>query len=51
MRDYLAAVRTGVVVFDGGMGATLEEFDLTSSEDYGGLPASATRRWCSTAPT
>src|SRR6476620_294581 len=37
MRDYLAAVRSGVVVFDGGMGATLEEFDLTS-EDYGGLP-------------
>ena len=36
MRDYLAAVRSGVVVFDGGMGATLEEFDLTS-EDYGGL--------------
>lgn len=26
-----------IVVFDGGMGATLEEFDLTS-EDYGGLP-------------
>ncbi len=36
MRDYLAAVRSGVVVFDGGMGATLEEFELTS-EDYGGL--------------
>ncbi|MFM9164471.1 MAG: homocysteine S-methyltransferase family protein, partial [Solirubrobacterales bacterium] len=36
MRDYLAAVRDGVVVFDGGMGATLEEFDL-SQEDYGGL--------------
>ena len=29
MRDYLAAVRSGVVVFDGGMGATLEEFDLS----------------------
>ncbi len=26
-----------MVVFDGGMGATLEQFDLTS-EDYGGLP-------------
>ena len=25
-----------MVVFDGGMGATLEQFDLTS-EDYGGL--------------
>src|SRR5436190_16014705 len=35
-RDYLAAVRERVVVFDGGMGATLEQFDL-SSEDYGGL--------------
>src|SRR4051794_38777143 len=36
MRDYLAAVRSRVVVFDGGMGATLEQFDLTA-EDYGGL--------------
>src|SRR5919206_437828 len=36
MRDYLEALRTRVVVFDGGMGATLEQFDLTS-EDYGGL--------------
>src|SRR3954447_12113520 len=36
MRDYLAAVRTRVVVFDGGMGATLEMFDLTQ-EDYGGV--------------
>ena len=35
-RDYLEAVRERVVVFDGGMGATLEQFDLTS-EDYGGL--------------
>ncbi len=35
-RDYLGAVRERVVVFDGGMGATLEQFDL-SSEDYGGL--------------
>jgi 5-methyltetrahydrofolate--homocysteine methyltransferase len=35
-RDYLSAVRERVVVFDGGMGATLEQFDLTS-EDYGGL--------------
>ncbi|HMA27369.1 MAG TPA: homocysteine S-methyltransferase family protein, partial [Solirubrobacterales bacterium] len=35
-RDYLAAVRERVVVFDGGMGATLEQFDL-SAEDYGGL--------------
>src|SRR5215831_7822322 len=35
-RDYIAAVRDRVVVFDGGMGATLEMFDLTQ-EDYGGL--------------
>ncbi|MGZ4203627.1 MAG: homocysteine S-methyltransferase family protein, partial [Thermoleophilaceae bacterium] len=37
MRDYLEAVHSRVVVFDGGMGATLEQLDLTS-EDYGGLP-------------
>src|SRR6516225_4107660 len=35
-RDYLDAIKTRVVVYDGGMGATLEQFDLTS-EDYGGL--------------
>src|SRR6201999_4144715 len=35
-RDYMAAVKERVVVFDGGMGATLEQFDLTQ-EDYGGL--------------
>src|SRR5437773_9766156 len=35
-RDYIAAVLDHVVVYDGGMGATLEQFDLTS-EDYGGL--------------
>src|ERR671921_1596738 len=35
-RDYLDTVRSRVVVFDGGMGATLEEFALTQ-EDYGGL--------------
>jgi 5-methyltetrahydrofolate--homocysteine methyltransferase len=34
MRDYLAAVRAGVVVFDGGMGATLEQFDLSLEDDY-----------------
>src|SRR5437588_5665330 len=37
MRDYRQAIREQVVVFDGGMGATLEQFDLTQ-EDYGGLP-------------
>jgi 5-methyltetrahydrofolate--homocysteine methyltransferase len=34
MRDYLAAIRAGVVVFDGGMGATLEQFDLSLERDY-----------------
>src|SRR3954464_10776180 len=36
MRDYLQAINSRVVIFDGGMGATLEQFDLTQ-EDYGGL--------------
>src|SRR5213592_3755804 len=35
-RDYIAATRERIVVFDGGMGATLEQFEL-SQEDYGGL--------------
>jgi len=35
-RDYIGAVRERVVVFDGGMGATLEQFDL-GPDDYGGL--------------
>src|ERR1700751_3259070 len=35
-RDFIAAVHERVVVFDGGMGATLEQFELTQ-EDYGGL--------------
>jgi 5-methyltetrahydrofolate--homocysteine methyltransferase len=35
-RDYLKAVQSRVVIYDGGMGATLEQFDLTA-EDYGGL--------------
>src|SRR3954464_12839743 len=33
-RDFLAAVRERVVVFDGGMGATLEQFDLSLEDDY-----------------
>src|SRR2546423_3143586 len=37
MPDYLDAIHSRVVLFDGGMGATLEQFDLTQ-EDYGGLP-------------
>jgi 5-methyltetrahydrofolate--homocysteine methyltransferase len=36
-RDYSTAISEHVVVYDGGMGATLEQFELTS-EDYGGLP-------------
>jgi 5-methyltetrahydrofolate--homocysteine methyltransferase len=36
MRDFLQAIHSRVVIYDGGMGATLEQFDLTS-EDYGGL--------------
>jgi 5-methyltetrahydrofolate--homocysteine methyltransferase len=36
VRDYLDHVHRRVTVFDGGMGATLEQFDL-SSVDYGGL--------------
>jgi 5-methyltetrahydrofolate--homocysteine methyltransferase len=35
-RDFTAAIKERVVVFDGGMGATLEQFDLTQA-DYGGL--------------
>src|ERR1700753_182500 len=34
MRDFLAAVRDRVVIFDGGMGATLEQFDLSLERDY-----------------
>ena len=36
MRDFLEAINRHVVIYDGGMGATLEQFELTS-EDYGGL--------------
>ena len=34
MRDYLAAARERTIVFDGGMGATLEQFDLSLEDDY-----------------
>jgi 5-methyltetrahydrofolate--homocysteine methyltransferase len=33
-RDFLAAVRERVIVYDGGMGATLEQFDLDLDRDY-----------------
>src|SRR5919107_851966 len=36
-RDFLDAIQRHVVVFDGSMGASLEQIDLTQ-EDYGGLP-------------
>src|SRR5205807_9602713 len=34
-RDFLAAPRERVIVYDGGMGATLEQFDLSLEKDYG----------------
>ena len=34
MRDFLAATRDHVIIFDGGMGATLEQFDLSLEKDY-----------------
>ena len=34
MRDYRSAIRTHVVLYDGGMGATLEQFDLSLENDY-----------------
>src|SRR5437588_4092771 len=33
-RDFLAATRDRVLVYDGGMGATLEQFELSLEEDY-----------------
>src|SRR3954453_1710562 len=39
-RDFLQATRERVVVFDGGMGATLESFDLSLVDDYA-LPGRA----------
>jgi 5-methyltetrahydrofolate--homocysteine methyltransferase len=35
MRDFIAATRERVLVYDGGMGATLEQFDLSLQDDYG----------------
>jgi 5-methyltetrahydrofolate--homocysteine methyltransferase len=34
MRDYLSAIRERTIVFDGGMGATLEQFELSLERDY-----------------
>jgi 5-methyltetrahydrofolate--homocysteine methyltransferase len=34
VRDLLATMREQVVVYDGGMGATLEQFDLSLERDY-----------------
>ncbi|MDP1847446.1 MAG: homocysteine S-methyltransferase family protein, partial [Solirubrobacteraceae bacterium] len=34
MRDYTSAIATQVIVFEGGMGATLEQLDLSLERDY-----------------
>ena len=34
MRDYNSAIRTDVIIFEGGMGATLEQLDLSLETDY-----------------
>jgi 5-methyltetrahydrofolate--homocysteine methyltransferase len=34
VRDFLSATRDRVLVYDGGMGATLEQFDLSLEDDY-----------------
>jgi 5-methyltetrahydrofolate--homocysteine methyltransferase len=34
VRDFLTSTRERVIVFDGGMGATLEQFDLDLERDY-----------------
>jgi 5-methyltetrahydrofolate--homocysteine methyltransferase len=34
MRDFIAATRQRIVIYDGGMGATLEQFDLSLEHDY-----------------
>jgi 5-methyltetrahydrofolate--homocysteine methyltransferase len=34
MRDFIAAAHERTIVFDGGMGATLEQFDLSLERDY-----------------
>src|ERR1700759_3072663 len=34
MRDFMAATRDRILVYDGGMGATLEQFDLSLESDY-----------------
>ena len=34
MRDFLSATRERVLSYDGGMGATLEQFDLSLEDDF-----------------
>jgi len=34
MRDFITATRERTIVYDGGMGATLEQFDLSLEDDY-----------------
>src|SRR5437764_10188074 len=33
-RDFIAATRDRVLIYDGGMGATLEQFELSLERDY-----------------
>jgi 5-methyltetrahydrofolate--homocysteine methyltransferase len=34
VRDFLSAARERILIYDGGMGATLEQFDLSLERDY-----------------
>ena len=34
VRDFMAATRDRIIVYDGGMGATLEQYDLSLEHDY-----------------
>src|SRR5437588_2280833 len=34
VRDFLSATRERILIYDGGMGATLEQFDLSLENDY-----------------
>src|SRR5438270_13189196 len=34
VRDFLSATRERILIYDGGMGATLEQFDLSLEDDY-----------------
>ncbi len=51
VRDYLRAIHNHVVVYDGGMGATLEQSSTSPPRTTAACRASATRRSCCTART